>query len=227
MPAHPQGHGFQSQVQQVRGNGCHGAAKIPQQLHPGLGDIGRFSKLFRINHTMIALIGGGQLRELSGGLPIKGSAIDHHAPQHIGMTIHIFAGGVGDDIRAEIKGTAEEGGCKGIIHNQRNPMPVGDGRVTGNVQHRQGGVGDGLAEDKAGILVKLGIHLIVRHLIMDITDLNAHSFHGDGEQVDGAAVDIVQGNEILTGGADIEHRQQIGRLTGGNQHGPHAALQIG
>ena len=142
------------------------------------------------------------------------------------MAVHVLAGGVGDNVCSKFEGAAQQRRGKGVVHHQGNSMAMGNGSVAGNIQHRQGGIGNGLPENQAGIVVKQGIHLVVGHPVVDIAHLNAHACQGDGQQIDGTAIDIVHCNQVLPGGADIEHRQQIGALAGGDQHGPHAALQV-
>ena len=133
---------------------------------------------------------------------------------------------MGHNVRAVLKGTAEEGRGKGIIHHQGHIVPVGNGCIPGNIENRQGRIRDGLTEHQTSVLVKQRFHLFVGHFVADVADLNSHPRHGDRQQIDGAAIDIVHGNQVLPGRADVEHRQQVRRLAGGNQHGTHAALQI-
>ena len=95
-----------------------------------------------------------------------------------------------------------------------------------DVQHRQGRVGDGLAEHGAGRGPESGLQLFVGAVRGDEGHLDAHLGHGDGDQVEGAAVDGGRGDDVVPAGADVEQGEEIGRLAGGGEHGGGAALQL-
>ena len=50
--------------------------------------------------------------------------------------------------------------------------------------------------------------------------------HGDGDQVERAAVDAGGGHDVVAAGADVEQGEKVGRLTGGGQHRRRAAFQF-
>ncbi len=58
-----------------------------------------------------------------------------------------------------------------------------------NIQHRQGGVGNGFAKDSLGVGLEGGVQLFLGTVRGDKGGGNAHLCHGDGDQVEGAAVD--------------------------------------
>ena len=55
---------------------------------------------------------------------------------------------------------------------------------------------------------------------------NAHLRHGDGDEVEGAAVDGAGGHDVVPCLADIEQRKEVCGLTAGGEHGGSAALQL-
>ena len=95
-----------------------------------------------------------------------------------------------------------------------------------NVQHRQGGVGDGLAEYRLGVGPEGGLQLLIGAVWGDEGDFNAHLGHGDGDQVEGASIDGGRGDDVVPAGADVEQGEEVGRLAGGGEHGGGAALQL-
>src|SRR5699024_3670462 len=56
---------------------------------------------------------------------------------------------------------------------------------------------------------------------------NAHLCHGDGNQVEGAAVDGAGGHNMITGVAQVEQCEEVGRLAGAGQHTGGTAFQFG
>ena len=106
-------------------------------------------------------------------------------------------------------------------------MSVGSLGKLLNVQDGEGGVGDGLAEDCLGVGPESGVELLLGALGVHKGELNAHTLHGDGEQVKGAAVDGGGGDHVVAAAGDVEDSIEVGRLAGGEEHGGAAALQSG
>ena len=104
-------------------------------------------------------------------------------------------------------------------------MAVGGFGELLNVQHRQGGVGNGLAEDRLGIGPEGGVQLLLGAVGGHEGGLHAHLPHGDVDEVEGAAVDAGGGHDVVAAGGDVEQGEEVGRLAGGGQHGRRAALQ--
>ena len=104
---------------------------------------------------------------------------------------------------------------------------MGRGGKALNVQHGQGGVGDGLTKDGLGVGAEGGLQLLVGAVRRDKGHLDAHFGHGDGDEIEGAAVDAGGGDDVIAAGGDVEQGEEVGRLTGGGQHGGGAAFQRG
>ena len=94
-----------------------------------------------------------------------------------------------------------------------------------DVQHGEGGVGDGLAEDGLGVGPEGGVQLLLGAVRVKEGGFQTHLLHGDGEQVEAAAVDGGAGDDVVAAARDIEHSHKVGGLTGGGQHGGGAALK--
>ena len=95
-----------------------------------------------------------------------------------------------------------------------------------NVQHGQGRVCNGLAEDGLGVGAEGGVQLLLGAQRVHEGGLDAHLLHGDGDEVEGAAVNGAGRNDMIPGFADVEQREEVGSLTAGRQHGGGAAFQL-
>ena len=62
------------------------------------------------------------------------------------MAVQVFGGGVDDDVRPPLEGPAAPGGGEGVVHDEGHPVGVGGLGELFDVQYREGGVGNGLAE---------------------------------------------------------------------------------
>ena len=105
-------------------------------------------------------------------------------------------------------------------------MGVGCLRKLFNVQHGQGGVGDGLAEHDLGVGEERGVQLFLGAQRVHKGGLDAHLFHGDRDEVEGAAVDGAGCHDVVTGLAEVEQGKEVGSLPAGSQHGSGAAFQF-
>ena len=215
------------QVEGVLG-GLDGA-QVPHQLGGALGDEGALlAELFGVGDAVIAVVGGGEAGELvSVGHPVEVAAVHDGAAHGHAVAVHVLGGGVGDDVGAPLDGTAVHRGGEGVVHDQRHAVAVSRGGELLNVQHRQGRVGDGLAEDSAGVGPEGGLQLFLRAVWGDEGGLDAHFGHGDGDQVEGAAVYAGGGHDVVSAVHDVEQGEKVGSLAGGGQHGGGAALQGG
>ena len=219
---------LQPQVQQEGILGGLDGPEVPHQLGRGLGDEGpALAELLGIGDAVIALVGGAQAGELVRvGHPVELSAV-HDAAAHGGtVAVHILGGGVGDDVAAPLKRAAVHGGGEGVVHDQGHAVGVGRLGKALDIQHGEGGVGDGLAEHGLGVGPEGGLQLLVGAVGLHEGKLDAHLLHGHGKQVIGAAVDGGGGHHMVTAVGDVEHSIEVGRLAGGGEHGGGSTLHV-
>ena len=95
-----------------------------------------------------------------------------------------------------------------------------------NIQHRQGGVGNGFAKDSLGVGLERGVQLFLGTVRRDKGGGNAHLCHGDGDQVEGAAVNGAGRNDVVARVADVEQGKEVCSLTAAGQHCGRAAFQL-
>ena len=224
MALHAQGQGFQAQIQQECVLGAGLRAQIPHEMGAGLGDIRGFAELLRVDNAVIRLIGLGEHGELAV-LPIKIAAVHNNAPQLHGVAVHIFAGGVGDNIRTEFEGPAVDGGGEGVVHNQGHAVGVGLLSKHLDIRDHQGRVGEGFGKHAAGVGLERRFQLFPGAARAHKGGLDAHFLHGLVNQVEGAAVNGAGSHHMVAGVADVQHGNQGSRLAGRGEHSAHAAFQ--
>ena len=162
---------------------------------------------------MVALVGSGQAGIFVGvGLPVKVPRINDGAPHRRGMAIQILGGGVDDDVRPPLKGPAAPGGGEGVVHDERHPVGVGGSGKALQIQHRQGGVGQGLAKQGLGVGLEGGVQLLRRAVRVHKGELDAHALHGHGKQVVGAPVEGRGTHHMVTRAGQIEDGEEGGSL---------------
>ena len=160
---HPDVEALKAEVQHIGVHGGLHRAEVAHELCGGLGDESTlFAEALRVGDAMIALIGSTQAGELLGvGHPVKPAAVHDGTAQHRTVAVHVLGGGVGHDIRAPRKGAAVHRRGEGIIHNEGHAVGMGSLGELLNVQHGQGRVCNGLAEDGLGVGAEGGVQLLL------------------------------------------------------------------
>ena len=190
VSGHSEMQSFQTHVEQERVLRGLDRAEISHQLRRRLGDICFFPKSLRVNQSVIGLIRSGQPREfILMGHPVKISAVHNTAAHSHGMSVHVFCGGMGHNIRAEFKGPAVDGRSEGIVHDQRNAMIMGRLREFFNIQNNQGGVGDGFSEHRLCVGTEFLFQILRGNLRIHQSKVDAQLPEGYGKQVGSTAVD--------------------------------------
>ncbi|CAN4040231.1 HTH-type transcriptional regulator immR, partial [Dysosmobacter welbionis] len=199
----------QVQIEGVLG-GLDGA-EVPHQLGGALGDEGALpAELLRVGDAVVAVVRGAEAGELVRvGHPVELAGVHDGAAYRRAVAVHVLGGGVGDDVGAPFKGPAVHRSGEGVVHDQRHAMGVGGLGELLDVQHRQGRVGDGLAEHRLGVGPEGGFQLLVGAVRGDEGDLDTHFRHGDGDQIEGTAVDGGRGDDVVPAGADVEQREEV------------------
>ena len=105
-------------------------------------------------------------------------------------------------------------------------MRVGGGGESLDVEHGEGGVGDGLAEDGLRVGLEGGIELLIGAIGRDEGALQAHALHGMGQQVVRAAVDGRARDHVVAAPGDIEDSEEVRGLAGARQHRGGSALEL-
>ena len=205
----------------------HGA-KVTHELRGGLGDEGTLAtELLGIGHAMVALIGRGETRELvSMGHPVKLTVIDNHTAQVGRVTVHVLGRGVRDDIGTPLKRTTHHGRREGVVDHQRHAVVMrGLGKAL-NIEHGEGGVGDGLAKDELGVGPEGCFQLLIGAVGSNERAGNAHAAHGMGKQVVGTAVDGRARDHVIAGTGHVKDREEVRSHARAREHRSSAALHL-
>ena len=225
---HPDMQAFQTEVQHVGVHGRLHGAEVAHQLGRGLGDEGPFfAEALGVGDAVIAVVRGAQTGELFGvGHPVESAAVHDGTAQNRSVAVHILGGGMGHDVRTPLERAAVDRGREGVVHDERHPMRVCGVCKLFNVQHGQGRVGDGLAKDDFGVGLESGVQLFLAAQRVYEGRGDAHLLHGDGDEVEGAAVDGAGRHDVVARLAEIKQREEVGGLTAAGQHRGRAALQL-
>ena len=107
---------------------------------------------------MIGFIGLAQAGEfIRMGQPIEFATVYDGAAHAGAMTIHIFCGGMGNNIGTPFNGTTVDGSGEGVIHDEGYAVAMSGLGEFLNIQHGEGGVSNGFAENSLSIILKSGV----------------------------------------------------------------------
>ena len=175
---------------------------------------------------MVALIGRGESRELvSIGIPVEVAAIDNTSAHLCGMAIHILRCGVGDNVTSPLKRTAVDRSGEGVVHDEWHTMLVGHLGEALYVKHIAARIAYCLAEEALGVGAELLLDTLVIPLWVDEGALDAELLHGDSKEVEGASIDCVACDEMVTSLTDIEDGVEVGCLSAGCEHCSYSTLE--
>ncbi len=102
---------------------------------------------------------------------------------------------------------------------------MGYGRPALYVKHFHSGVGNGFPEDKFGVGLYGGLDFGVGGIGPEETDLYAKLCEGYAKEVEGAAVDIVGRDYVVSGACNVEDGKEVCGLAGGGEDGPYTAFK--
>ena len=174
-----------------------------------------------------AVIAGVRLyegRELAAAFPVKLTAVYDNAADRRAVTADELCSGMDNNVCAVLERTEEVRRCECGVYNKRNLMCMCNGCDLFNVNQRCVRVTDGLDED--------GLCLIVNRVFKSALFIRVYERCGDAvlrervlEQIVGAAVDGLRGNDVVTCACEVEKRIVDGCCTGSDAKCRYAALQ--
>ncbi len=181
-----------------------------------------------VDEAVVAVVGGVVVGELLGvGGVVEGARVDDGARDRGAVAAEVLRRRVHDDVGAPLDGTDEVGRGDGVVDDERHAVLVGEGRDGLDVEHLALGVGDGLAEEELGLGPDRLAPRVDRGRVVDEGDLDAEARQGVLQQVVGAAVERGGGDDVVAGLGDVEDRERLGRLAGGDEQRPDATLERG
>ena len=190
------------------------AAQVAHKLHAGLGDVGGIAELLGVNDAVVAGIGRGEARKTLGiGTPVELTRVDDHAADGLGVAVEVLGRGVHHDVGPPFERTAEIGGAKGVVHDERHTVTVGNTGKLLDIEYVHGGVGHGLAKDGLGVRTEGGRNLLFAGIGVHIAYVDAELLKGNRKEVDRAAVDGGGTHHMVARFEDVEQRDECGTLT--------------
>ena len=123
--------------------------------------------------------------------------------------------GLDHDVGAVLQRAEQVRGGEGVVDDHRQMMLVGncgDGLEVGQVGVR---IAEGLEVDELGVLLD-GVLELLRILGGDEGGGDAVTRQGVTQQVEGATVDVLGGDDVIAGLGDVAHRVFHGGCTGGD-----------
>ena len=178
-------------------------------------------------HEANAVIAGvrlGESRELAAGLPVELAGIDDDAAQGGAVAADELGGGVNNNVSAVLNGADQVRGAEGVVDDQGQAVLVGNLGNGVNVGNVRVGVAQGLQVDGAGVLLDGVLDL---GQIVGIHKGGGHAESGQGvlQQVGGAAVDGLLGNDVAAVLGQGLDGVVDGGGAGSHSQGSHAALK--
>ena len=138
-------------------------------------------------------------------IPVEFSGVYYAAADDGGGSLHVFGGGVGDNVSSPLERSAVDGSSKGIVHDEGNSVCVGCFCETLYVKDRKGGVGDGLAEYRLGVRPEGRLKFLVGTKRIHESDFHAHPGHGHRKKIEGSSVDCSRGYDVIAVACDVEY----------------------
>ena len=114
-----------------------------------------------------------------------------------------------------------------VVDDQRHARLVRDAGDRLDVEDVAARVADRLGEEQLGVRPHGGAPRVEVVRVLDEGDLDAELGQRVVEQVVGAAVERRAGDDVVAGPGEVEDRQRLGRLAGGDRDRRDAALERG
>lgn len=216
---HAQMKRFEANVQEERILRSLDAAEVAHELGRSLRDEGALAECLRVGKAVVARVRFGEALELVVmGFPVEVSAIHDAATHGHRVTIHVLGGGMRHDVNAEFNRAAENRSRERVVHNHRHAVLVGNVGEALEVQDLAGGVCHRLAKEALGVRAEGLLDFLVASVLVHERAFDAELLHGNAEEVARTAVDGAGADEVVARLADVEHGEEVRRLTGTREH---------
>ena len=198
--------GFGALQQQECGERRQGGAGVAQQDGADAGhERGSAQGLVEIQ-SVIGRIRLGQGRELARHFgPVEVAAFHDHTAEGGAVAADELGCGFDHDISAVLQRAEQVRGGEGVVDDHRQMMLVGDGGDGFEVRQVGVRIAEGLEVDELGVLLD-GVLELLRILGGDEGGGDAVTRQGVTQQVEGATVDVLGGDDVIAGLGDVAHR---------------------
>ena len=176
---------------------------------------------------MVALIRSREPGELvSMRHPVKRTCINNAAAHARTMTIHIFGGGMRNDVRTPFDRIAVHRRRERVVHNQRHAMSMRRISKTLDIQDGERRISNRLAKHTLSVRTESSLKLLIRAIRAHKRALETHTMHGMSKKIVSATIDSTGSNNMIASTGNIEYSKEIRSLTGASQHCSSAALHL-
>ena len=226
MAFEPQRKRLKSLKQQEGVERRDGRALISHQRRAKLEDVCQIPARLGEYHAVIGGIRLGKSGELAACGPVKFAGIHNHSAHYRSVSADKLGGRMNDYVRAVLDRTEQIRRREGVVHDQRNTVPVSNGGYRFEVDDVRVGVAERLGIEQLGVRPD-GFFKILR--IRRINECHGESLFVKGvrEKVVRAAVEVGRGDDVVSRDGYILHRVGYRGRTGGRCECRGAALQSG
>ena len=202
----------------------HGHAEIAQADGNAVEGEGHRAEGLVELQAVIGRLGRAEAREAVTRRPVEPPAVHHDPAGHGAVAGQVFGGGMDDEGRPHLQRPAEPGGGRGVVDDERQAVRRRHRRHGRDVGDIAAGVGDALAEDRAGILVDRRLD---RRQVLGVDEFRrpAEAVDGVRQLGDGAAIEPRRGDHVAARAHQREERHQLRGMAGRAGDGADAALQ--
>ena len=183
-------------------------AIVPLHGHPSLKDEGdRPQRLHRLDPDGTVVAGIGLVEQREPGcvtLPVEAATVEDDATDGGAMTADILGGRVNDDVGAVLDRLADDRRRR-VVDDQRNAQLLADLRDFTDREDLQLRVRQGLAEEGTGAVIT-ELTEVFRVCGVGPADFDADLAQRVAEQVDGPAIEVGGGNNVVARLGDGQDR---------------------
>ena len=137
----------------------------------------------------------------------------HRAAHHVGVAVQVLGGGVGHDVDPVLERALKEGAREGIVDHRPRAVRPGHLRGGGQVHDLEHGVGRALDPDELRVLAEPPLDG-ARLAHVDVAELQPVPPVDLVEDAEGAAVDVVGGEDVVPRLEQVEERVGGGQPRG-------------
>ena len=188
--------GLHTLQQQEGVEGRDGGAGIPQQDGPNVSNKSGGTDSVHKADTVVAGIGVCNGRVLAVGLPVELAGVHDDAAQCGAVAADELGGGVEHNISAVLNRADQIGRAEGIVDDQRQTVPVGDGGNGVDVWNVRVGVAQSLQINCLGVILN-GIFHFCKIMRVDEGSGDTELGQGVGQQVVAAAVNGLLRHDVV------------------------------
>ena len=134
------------------------------------------------------------------------------------MSVHVFGGGVSNNVSTPFNGATVYWCRKGIIYYKGNPMFVSNFCKKFNIQDGKCRIRNGFAEHNFGIWLESCVQFFFSSIWGNEGCGDSHFGHGNRDQVEGSAINGRRSHNVVSALTDIEQSHEIGCLSGRSEH---------